>query len=56
MTAHAIVYAPIGQGTRSEQVVERLSNAIVAGLLHADEQLPNENELSRLMGIGNPTA
>jgi len=36
MTAHAIVYAPIGQGTRSEQVVERLSNAIVAGLLHAD--------------------
>lgn len=55
MTAHAIVYAPIGQGTRSEQVVERLSNAIVAGLLHADEQLPNENELSRLMGVSPVT-
>lgn len=55
MTAHAIVYAPIGQGTRSEQVVERLSNAIVAGLLHADEQLPNENDLSRLMGVSPVT-
>jgi len=55
MTAHAIVYAPIGQGTRSEQVVERLSNAIVAGLLHPDEQLPNENELSRLMGVSPVT-
>lgn len=55
MTAHAIVYASIGQGTRSEQVVERLSNAIVAGLLHADEQLPNENELSRLMGVSPVT-
>lgn len=55
MTAHAIVYAPIGQGTRSEQVVERLSNAIVSGLLHADEQLPNENELSRLMGVSPVT-
>jgi DNA-binding FadR family transcriptional regulator len=55
MTAHAIVYAPIGQGTRSDQVVERLSNAIVAGLLHADEQLPNENELSRLMGVSPVT-
>lgn len=55
MTAHAIVYAPIGQGTRSDQVVERLSNAIVAGLLHVDEQLPNENELSRLLGVSPVT-
>ncbi|WMD19997.1 GntR family transcriptional regulator [Achromobacter seleniivolatilans] len=55
MTAHAIAFAPIGQGTRSEQIVERLSNAIVSGLLHADEQLPNENELSRLMGVSPVT-
>ncbi|TKR55030.1 FadR family transcriptional regulator [Allopusillimonas ginsengisoli] len=55
MTAHAVVYSPIAQASRSEQVVERLNNAIVAGLLHPNEQLPNESELSRLMGVSPVT-
>lgn len=55
MTAHSIVYAPIGQATRSEQVIERLTNAIIAGLLEPKEQLPNETELSRLMGVSPMT-
>ena len=55
MTAHTVIYAPIGQATRSEQVVERLGNAIIAGLLEANEQLPNEADLSRLMGVSPVT-
>ncbi|PHM60256.1 FadR/GntR family transcriptional regulator [Xenorhabdus ishibashii] len=55
MTAYSIVYAPLDQATRTEQVVERLSNAIISGILQADEQLPNENELSRLLGVSPVT-
>ncbi|KLU13952.1 MULTISPECIES: FadR/GntR family transcriptional regulator [Xenorhabdus] len=55
MTAHSIVYAPLDQATRTEQVVERLSNAIISGILQTDEQLPNENELSRLLGVSPVT-
>lgn len=33
MLTKAIVYAPIGQASRAEQIIERLSNAIVSGLL-----------------------
>ncbi|MEB3754503.1 FadR/GntR family transcriptional regulator [Acinetobacter sp. MD2(2019)] len=55
MITHAVIFAPLGQATRSEQVVERLSNAIVTGLLEAHEQLPNEAELSKLMGVSHIT-
>lgn len=55
MTAHTVVYSPIGQSSRAEQIAERLSNAIVAGLLETEEQLPNEAELSRLMGVSPVT-
>ncbi|MEX0447193.1 FadR/GntR family transcriptional regulator [Xenorhabdus sp. SGI246] len=55
MTAYSIVYAPLDQATRTEQVVERLSNAIISGILQTDEQLPNENELSRLLGVSPVT-
>lgn len=50
-----LVYAPIGQASRAEQVVERLSNAIVVGLLETESQLPSESELSRLMGVSPVT-
>lgn len=33
MSAYTIIFAPIAQATRSEQVVERLENAIISGLL-----------------------
>ncbi|MDX7998171.1 FadR family transcriptional regulator [Xenorhabdus sp. Reich] len=55
MTAYSIIYAPLDQATRTEQVVERLSNAIISGILQADEQLPNENELSRRLGVSPVT-
>ncbi|OCQ53226.1 putative L-lactate dehydrogenase operon regulatory protein [Photorhabdus australis subsp. thailandensis] len=55
MMAYSIVYAPLDQATRTEQVVERLSNAIISGVLQTDEQLPNENELSRLLGVSPVT-
>ncbi|KAA8732375.1 GntR family transcriptional regulator [Acinetobacter qingfengensis] len=51
MTAHTIIFSPIEQSTRSEQVVERLENAIISGLLKHNEQLPNETDLARLMGV-----
>lgn len=51
MSAYTIIFAPIGQATRSEQVVERLENAIISGLLKSNEQLPNEADLARLMGV-----
>lgn len=55
MSMNPFVYTPIGQASRAEQVVERLSNAIVVGLLEAESQLPNEAELSRLMGVSPVT-
>lgn len=55
MTTHAVIFAPLGQATRSELVVERLSNAIVTGLLETHEQLPNEAELAKLMGVSHIT-
>ena len=55
MITHAVIFAPLGQATRSEQVVERLSNAIVSGLLEAHEQLPNESDLAKLMGVSHIT-
>ncbi|OTG85460.1 GntR family transcriptional regulator [Acinetobacter sp. ANC 4558] len=51
MSAYTIIFAPIGQATRSEQVVERLENAIISRLLKSNEQLPNETDLARLMGV-----
>ena len=55
MTTHAVIFAPLGQATRAEQVVERLSNAIVSGLLEAHEQLPNEADLAKSMGVSHIT-
>lgn len=55
MTTHTVIFAPLGQATRSEQVVERLSNAIVSGLLEAHEQLPNEADLAKFMGVSHIT-
>lgn len=55
MHAHSLVYSQIGQASRTEQVVERLTNAIVCGLLETEEQLPSENELARRFGVSTIT-
>ncbi|GAB3051029.1 GntR family transcriptional regulator [Acinetobacter apis] len=55
MIRHAVIFSPLGQATRVEQVIARLSHAIITGLLEANEQLPNEAELAKLMGVSHIT-
>ena len=55
MITHAVIFAPIGQASRSDQIVQRLTNAIVTGLLEPHEQLPNESDLARMMGVSHIT-
>ncbi len=55
MITHAVIFSPIGQSSRSDQIVQRLANAIVSGLLEANEQLPNEADLARMMGVSHIT-
>ncbi|MRS15363.1 GntR family transcriptional regulator [Enterobacteriaceae bacterium RIT691] len=55
MITHAVIFAPIGQVSRSDQIVQRLSNAIITGLLEAHEQLPNEADLAKMMGVSHIT-
>lgn len=55
MITHAVIFAPIGQVSRSDQIVQRLSNAIITGLLEPKEQLPNETDLAKMMGVSHIT-
>lgn len=55
MITHAVIFAPIGQASRSDQIVQRLSNAIITGLLEPHEQLPNEADLAKMMGVSHIT-
>lgn len=55
MIKHAVIFSKLGQATRAEQVVARLGNAIVTGLLGANECLPNESELAKLLGVSHIT-
>lgn len=55
MITHAVIFAPIGQASRSDQIVQRLSNAIITGLLEPHEQLPNETDLAKMMGVSHIT-
>ena len=55
MLTHAVIFAPIGQISRSDQIVQRLSNAIITGLLEPHEQLPNEADLAKMMGVSHIT-
>jgi len=53
--AAAAVFAPLDTLSRAEQVERRLTDAIVLGLIPADEQLPGEAELARLLGVSTMT-
>ncbi|MBT0718531.1 FadR family transcriptional regulator [Rosenbergiella epipactidis] len=55
MITHTVIFAPIGEASRTEQITQRLSNAIISGLLEKGEQLPNESELARMMGVSHIT-
>ena len=45
--ARAVVFSPLDGTGRAELVEQRLTDAIVSGVLHDGERLPSESELSR---------
>ncbi|MFH8252743.1 FadR/GntR family transcriptional regulator [Microbacterium sp. B2969] len=54
--AHAVVFAPLDGAGRAELVEQRLTDAIVSGVLRDGERLPSESELSRSLGVALVTA
>ncbi|MFJ6418716.1 FadR/GntR family transcriptional regulator [Paeniglutamicibacter sp. NPDC091659] len=64
MTQHAphgrgprsAVFAPLGTAARSAQVAQRLTDAILLGVLKPGERLPTEAELAKRFGVALVTA
>ena len=54
--ARAVVFAPLDGSGRAELVEQRLTDAIVSGVLHDGERLPSESDLSRSLGVAVVTA
>jgi DNA-binding FadR family transcriptional regulator len=54
--ARSVVFAPLDGTGRAELVEQRLTDAIVSGLLRDGERLPSESELSRSLGVALVTA
>jgi DNA-binding FadR family transcriptional regulator len=54
--ARAVVFAPLDGTGRAELVEQRLTDAIVTGVLHDGERLPSEADLSRSLGVALVTA
>src|SRR6478609_1813301 len=54
--ARAVVFAPLDGAGRAELVEQRLTDAIVSGVLRDGERLPSEAELSRSLGVALVTA
>lgn len=54
--ARVVVFAPLDGTGRVELVQQRLTDAIVSGVLHDGERLPSESELSRRLGVALVTA
>ncbi|MFT6534021.1 MAG: DNA-binding FadR family transcriptional regulator [Alpinimonas sp.] len=52
----AAVFAPLEEAGRAELVEQRLSDAIILGLLEDGERLPSESELGRQLGVAPVTA
>jgi DNA-binding FadR family transcriptional regulator len=49
--ARAVVFAPLEEMGRAELVEQRLTDAIVSGVLRDGERLPSESDLSRSLGV-----
>jgi len=49
--ARSVVFAPLDGTGRAELVEQRLTDAIVSGVLRDGERLPSESELSRSLGV-----
>lgn len=54
--ARAVVFAPLADLGRAGLVEQRLTDAIVSGVLRDGERLPSESELSRGFGVAVVTA
>ena len=54
--AHAVVFAPLDGAGRAELVEQRLTDAIVSGVLRDGERLPSESDLSKSLGVALVTA
>lgn len=54
--ARAAVFAPLAGAGRAELVEQRLTDAIVLGLLSHGERLPSESEMARQFGVATVTA
>lgn len=54
--ARAAVFAPLGGAGRAELVEQRLTDAIVLGLLSHGERLPSESHMARQFGVATVTA
>lgn len=54
--ARSVVFAPLDGTGRAELVEQRLTDAIVSGVLRDGERLPSESALSRSLGVALVTA
>ena len=54
--ARAAVFAPLGGAGRAELVAQRLTDAIVLGLLVDGERLPSESDMAKRFGVATVTA
>ncbi|QKJ20874.1 FadR/GntR family transcriptional regulator [Microbacterium hominis] len=54
--ARAVVFSPLDGTGRAELVEQRLTDAIVSGVLRDGERLPSESDLSRSLGVALVTA
>ncbi|GAA5036508.1 FadR/GntR family transcriptional regulator [Microbacterium fluvii] len=54
--ARAVVFSPLEDLGRAELVEQRLTDAIVSGVLRDGERLPSETELARSLGVAVVTA
>jgi DNA-binding FadR family transcriptional regulator len=54
--ARAVIFSPLEGAGRAELVEQRLTDAIVAGVLRDGERLPSESDLAKLLGVAPVTA
>ncbi|MFF2372171.1 FadR/GntR family transcriptional regulator [Agromyces sp. NPDC058110] len=52
----AVVFAPLDGAGRAELVEQRITDAIVAGVLRDGERLPSESDLAKSLGVAVVTA
>ncbi len=54
--ARAVIFSPLEGAGRAELVEQRLTDAIVAGVLRDGERLPSEADLAKFLGVAPVTA